>query len=122
MPTMAISNGMAIPKSAANPERSLMVLEKIRTDAKYYNLITYGLEGYHYDLINDGKNMVTPSKTQDASKVQPYAIVDWGWRNKPLMKAVAGGWDGLDKLNDEFSKMSKPDIFSPISMDYVTIL
>ncbi|GGI46433.1 ABC transporter substrate-binding protein [Paenibacillus marchantiophytorum] len=121
MPTMAISNGMAIPKSAANPERSLMVLEKIRTDAKYYNLITYGLEGYHYDLINDGKNIVTPSKTQDASKVQAYTIADWGWRNKPLMKAVAGGWDGLDKLNDEFSKMSKPDIFSPISMDYDSV-
>lgn len=118
MPTMGIANGMAIPKSAANPERSLMVLEKIRTDAKYYNLITYGLEGYHYDLINDGKNIVTPSKTQDAAKVQGYGIADWGWRNKPLMKAGVGGWDGLDKLNEEFSKMSKPDIFSPISMDY----
>ena len=34
-----------------------MVLDKIRTDVKYYNLITYGLEGYHYDLINDGKNI-----------------------------------------------------------------
>ncbi|MEK8132835.1 extracellular solute-binding protein [Paenibacillus filicis] len=118
MPTMAIANGMAIPKSAANPERSLMVLEKIRTDAKYYNLITYGIEGYNYDLINDGKNIATPSKSQDATKVTPYSIADWGWRNKPLMKPTAGGWEGLDKLNEEFAKMSKPDIFSPISMDY----
>lgn len=118
MPTMAIANAMAIPKSAANPERSLMVLEKIRTDPKYYNLITYGIEGYHYDLINDGKNIVTPSKSQDPAKVQGYGIADWGWRIKPLMKAGVGGWDGLDKLNEEFAKISKPDIFSPISMDY----
>jgi putative aldouronate transport system substrate-binding protein len=118
MPTMAIANGMAIPKSAANPERSLMVLDKIRTDPKYYNMITYGLEGIHYDLINDGKNIVTPSKSQDPAKVLAYGISDWGWRYKPLMKVGVGGWDGLDKLNDEFAKINKPDIFSPISMDY----
>ncbi|WP_308637881.1 extracellular solute-binding protein [Paenibacillus silvisoli] len=118
MPTMAIANGMAIPRSAANPERSLMVLDKIRTDPKYYNLITYGIEGYHYDLINDGKNIEMPSKSQDPAKVQAYGIADWGWRNKELMKSGIGGWDGLDKLNEEFSNMTKPDIFSPISMDY----
>jgi putative aldouronate transport system substrate-binding protein len=118
MPTMSIANGMAIPKSAKNPERSLMVLEKIRTDPKYYNLITYGIEGYHYDLINDGKNIVTPSKSQDPSKVTGYGIADWGWRYQPLMKSSEGGWKGIDQFNEEFKNESKPDIFAPISLDY----
>jgi putative aldouronate transport system substrate-binding protein len=43
-----MSNGMAIPASSKNPERALMLLEKMRNDPLYYNLLTYGREGVDY--------------------------------------------------------------------------
>ncbi|RKP54476.1 extracellular solute-binding protein [Cohnella endophytica] len=117
-PNLSINNGMAIPKSAANPERSLMVLDKLRNDPKYFNLMTYGIAGLHYDDLGDGKHIVVPAKGQDPKVVTKYDIASWGWRYEPNMRSEEGGWDGLDKLNEEFKAESKPNIFAPVLMDY----
>lgn len=118
VPNLSINNGMAIPKSAPNPERSLMVLDKLRNDPKYFDLMTYGIEGYHYDKEADGKHIVVPAKGQDPKQVTKYDIASWGWRYEPNMLSEEGAWDGLAALNDEFKSENKPNIFAPILMDY----
>ncbi len=49
----AAQDCMAIPNSSTNPERALMLLEKLKNDESYYMLITYGIEGYNYKLVDD---------------------------------------------------------------------
>lgn len=49
-----IQDAMAVPASSRNKERAVMLLEKFRTDEEYYMLITYGIEGYHYKITQDG--------------------------------------------------------------------
>ncbi|WP_040952261.1 extracellular solute-binding protein [Gorillibacterium massiliense] len=116
-PNLGINNGMAIPKSAANPERSLMVLEKIRSDAKYYNLMTYGIEGRNYAFQADN-SIISPAPGQDPAKVTAYGIASWGWRTTKNEHPSANRWAGEDAMKEEFSKISRPDIFQPILMDY----
>lgn len=118
VPNLSINNGMAIPKNAPNPERSLMVLDKLRNDPKYFDLMTYGIEGLHYDKSADGKHLVIPAKGQDPKAVTKYDIASWGWRYEPNMRSEEGGWAGFDKLNEEFKSQSKPNLFAPILMDY----
>jgi putative aldouronate transport system substrate-binding protein len=119
IPTLPMANAMAIPKSAQNPERSLMVLDKLRNDPTYFRLMTYGIEGTNYSIEADGKTMVTPPTGMTVSKDwKPYDITSWGWRYKPNMLQTKGGWAGMDALNEEFAAESKPNIFDPISMDY----
>jgi putative aldouronate transport system substrate-binding protein len=119
IPTLSINNGMAIPKSSANPERSLMVLDKLRNDPNYFNLMTYGIEGTHYSMLPDGKEYVAPPEgVQVAKDWKKYDIAGWGWRYEPNMLKEAGGWADFDKFNEEFKSYSKPSIFAPIALDY----
>ncbi|MBB3130170.1 putative aldouronate transport system substrate-binding protein [Paenibacillus rhizosphaerae] len=117
VPNLGINNGMAIPKNASNPERSLMVLEKLRNDPAYYNLMTYGIEGRNYKFDDKGA-IISPAPGQDPAKVTSYSIASWGWRYSKNDHPAANRWAGEDKLNEEFKAETKPDIFSPILMDY----
>ncbi|MFF2092814.1 extracellular solute-binding protein [Paenibacillus sp. NPDC058174] len=118
IPTIPIANGMAIPKASTNPERSLMVLDKLRNDPAYFNLMTYGIEGTHWAKGEDDKTIVIPAPGVDLNETPRYDIASWGWRYEPNMKKEKGGWEGLDVLKEEFKPISKPDIFGPISLDY----
>jgi putative aldouronate transport system substrate-binding protein len=122
IPTLPMANAMAVPKSAQNPERSLMVLDKLRNDPTYFRLMTYGIEGTHYSLDADGKTIITPPAGVTVGKDwKNYDIASWGWRYKPNMLATKGGWAGMDALNAEFAAESKPNIFDPITMDYAPV-
>ncbi|BBI35101.1 extracellular solute-binding protein [Cohnella abietis] len=119
MPNLSINNGMAIPKSSNNVERSLMVLDKLRNNPEYFKLLTYGIEGTHYSLESDGKTFQTPPKGTSVSKDwKKYDIASWGWRYEPNMLQEIGAWADLKKFNDEFKAENRPSIFSPILLDY----
>lgn len=48
------SNGTAISKDCKYPERAMKVLELLMTDEELNRLVTYGIEGEHYELDEDG--------------------------------------------------------------------
>jgi len=48
------STGAVIPSTSANPERAMMLLELIYTDAELYQMLVYGIEGTHYTKNTDG--------------------------------------------------------------------
>ncbi|MGN7453975.1 extracellular solute-binding protein [Paenibacillus pasadenensis] len=120
MPTLSVNNAMAVPKSSKNAERSLMALEKIRTDSRYFDLLTYGIQDTHYSLSDDGKLAISPPKGKENDKnFKGYGITSWGWRVTSLAKEQqAGGWTEFPALMEEFKAESKPNIFAPIIMDY----
>lgn len=123
MPNLSVNNAMAIPKNAANPERSLMVLDKLRNDPKYYDLLNYGIEGQQYSIAEDGKHIVTPpANLKDTKDFVPYGIASWGFRIESMERVKqAGGWSGFDALLNEFKSENKPNIFAPVLMDYAPV-
>lgn len=45
----------AISATSKHPEESLKFLELLQTDTELYNIICWGIEGKHYDKLEDGK-------------------------------------------------------------------
>lgn len=43
----------AISKTSANPERAMMLLNLVNTDPELFNLLSYGVEGVHYDKLDE---------------------------------------------------------------------
>lgn len=64
----------AISKNSKNPERALMLLERVNTDKELYRLLAYGIKGKHYD-DSDG----TYKPIQDAG-YNPG--IDWVFGNQ----------------------------------------
>jgi len=83
--TSAVQDAMAVGAHAANPERALMLLEKLRTDESYYDLFTYGREGVDYTLTSDGKLQAT-----DVNVFAPEGYCSWGVKDPEFYKVQAG--------------------------------
>lgn len=43
----------AIPATSKNPERAMMFLELVNNNKELYNLLCYGIEGQHYEKLDD---------------------------------------------------------------------
>lgn len=121
VPNLASNNGMAVPKSSVHAERTLLVLDKLRNDPAYFDLMTYGMEGVHYALAPDGKYIILPTPAGDSGKPQIYGISSWGWWYAPNMRGVQGAWPELDRLNAEFQAESKPNVYEAIPLDYAPV-
>ncbi|MFV0504270.1 MAG: extracellular solute-binding protein [Lachnospirales bacterium] len=50
----ALQDAMAIPVTAENPERALMLLERLRTDRDTYDIFTYGIPNEQSIIHEDG--------------------------------------------------------------------
>lgn len=44
----------AITATSENPERAMQVLNLVNTDAEIFNMLAYGLEGVHWEKLEDG--------------------------------------------------------------------
>lgn len=93
----ANQDAMAIPVSSKNPERALMLLEKIKNDEKYYMILTYGIEGYNYELAENGKI----SFLNDTYGNEPGT---WGFRDEKYYKNNAVLSDSALALRDELAE------------------
>lgn len=76
-----MSDMTAIPYTSKNPERALMVLEKLCTDPEYYKLLNYGIEGVHYTL-EDGN--YTAILDADGTCGYDANAFDWAMSNPDL--------------------------------------
>lgn len=50
--TMATNSVLSISSKSSSPETAIKLLEKLHTDSRYYFLLTYGVEGVHYEMID----------------------------------------------------------------------
>ncbi len=69
------TGGMAVPYSAENPERAMMVLDALYANAELYQLLIYGIEGEHYTDNGDG-TVTTPYGSQGTAE-DAYGL--WKW-------------------------------------------
>lgn len=54
----ALGTMTAISKTSKNPERAAMFIELLNTNKELYRLISYGIEGKHYKLIDKDKDVI----------------------------------------------------------------
>ena len=102
-----ISNGMSVNANSKNPERSLMLLELLRNDKRYFNLTTYGIKGKHYELTADGKITLPAGLDAADNGFPPDAASPWGWRVDKFLKAYANGYPKYNEIRIGLQKQSK---------------
>jgi putative aldouronate transport system substrate-binding protein len=108
---MGVDNSTVISTNSANPERSLMVIEKFMTDESYYNLIQYGIEGKQY-IIEDGIKKNPPGFDE---KKEGGGFSAWSLRNdkfvvpsdteNPIRNTLYAEWDKV-AINDPYNGFS----------------
>ena len=86
-----ISDGIAIPNSAANPERAMMALDLIMEDESYNYLMSFGIPGKNYVVTSDDK-IGLPEGVTAANNEYPLYGAGWWFCNRDLWKPFAT-WD-----------------------------
>lgn len=111
-PQSYIQDAMAIPTTAKNPERALMLLDKLRNDESYYDLMTYGIKGKHYDITSDGllKPLDQAGFTQDQ-----YCA--WGFRSTDFRKDLEGSPATLKQVRSDIKATAKENIYTSFNMN-----
>ncbi len=115
--TPSVRNGMAIPLSAKNPERALMYLDKLRSDARYYNLTNYGILGQHYTL--DAKGNYVASSDNKGFGYQ--AMQPWGWHVTAMELPTLGDWAGYAEIYARLDKIVKVNKYATFIFDRTMI-
>jgi putative aldouronate transport system substrate-binding protein len=81
--TLYIRDGVSILAGSKNPERTLMLIDLLKRDERYYDLTYYGIEGVHYELDADPKYYI---ELPDAGNWPAAAFCPWGWLNAEINK------------------------------------
>lgn len=115
VPNYATENGVCIPISSENPERALMLLEKLVLDKEYNRLIEYGIEGTHYTVSEDG--YYVPVGDAANSGYPSEGANMWCLRNPEFMLYPEASGPVIRKWLDEFSTYTYPNIFAGFGED-----
>lgn len=78
------NNGVAINAASKNPERAMMAINMLMTDKECYDLAAYGIEGVHYEAIDDDKYR----PLEDADRFPANQSCNWGWNNENLKRKL----------------------------------
>lgn len=93
----------AICRTSKNPERAMMVLELLNTDVEFYNLISKGIEGRHWEWVDKEKKLIKPGPNN--ADYNPNT--DWEFGNQfnayyiDPEQAEQNVWEATRKLNNE---------------------
>jgi len=79
----------SFPVTSRNPERALMILDKLMTDKDYYLLSQYGIEDLTYEINEDG----FLSYDNIDQTVHNFNLNMWAMRNTDLALEQARLWD-----------------------------
>ncbi len=91
----------AIGRNSKNPELAFKLLELINTDEELYNLITFGVEGKHYEKLENGKIKIIADGGYAAN-------AGWKFGNQynayVLDNQPDDVWEQTEKFNNEAKK------------------
>lgn len=106
-----IQDCMVIPTSSEHPERALMLLDKLRTDERYYNLLTYGVEGVDFTKNDDGTFTAI-----DMNSFTPEPGT-WGFRTKEYFMNADTYPADIDDRRAELESQVVSNMFRGFNMD-----
>ena len=117
-----MQDAMAVPVTSKHPERALMVLEKLRQDESYYALLTWGIEGEHYELMDDGTIKIM---NQDDYMFENGT---WGFRDDKFHRLQYGAPANAQQVKDDIAANATENIFKsyvintePIKNEYAAV-
>lgn len=90
----------AVSKTSKHPTEALKVIELVNTDSELYNILSYGIEGKHYNLNKEGKIVYVPD-----SGYSPKA--PWKFGNQFNALLEEGQDDNVWKETEALNKSSK---------------
>ena len=98
------SNMTVVSNTSENPERAVMLLELMNTNAELYNIIVFGLEGQHYEKVAEDRIETT--------NTDGYSGMAWMMGNQFNAYKLPGQaddvWEETIKLNEE--ALASPDL------------
>jgi putative aldouronate transport system substrate-binding protein len=104
------ADGMAVPVSSKNADRAFMLLDKLKNDREYYELIQMGIEGKHWTKIDD----VNWKEGPEYEKFGANANGQWGLNNSKFKRVKEGAFPAeaeLDAIWKEKVVHPKVEIF-----------
>ncbi len=118
-----MQDGMAIPVSSDNPERALMLLELLRNDRRYYDLMSYGIEDVHYTFNNEGKMVAL-----DVDGFQADTYCSWGFRDQEMQYDMAAYTDEYYEVQQQIEASAVSNVYTmfkleiePIKLEYEAV-
>jgi putative aldouronate transport system substrate-binding protein len=111
----ATQNGFVVPITSGNPERAIMVLEKLTLDKEYHLLSQYGIEGTHYNV--DANGYYETIGDQVSSGFPREALRLWATRNEEFMLYTPTTGPLTKEINAQLREKSQPDIWSGFTVD-----
>lgn len=94
--TSNITTLTAISRTSKNPERAMMLIELVNKDRELYNLLSFGLEGKHYEKLDENTVRVNPAGG--------YTAPNWVFGNVFNGYLIEGQapdtWEVTRKLNE----------------------
>ncbi|WP_339316670.1 ABC transporter substrate-binding protein [Paenibacillus sp. FSL R10-2734] len=106
-------DGMAVADSSENKERAFMLLDKMKFDRKYNELLRLGIEGKHWEPVGDDK--WKPGPEQDK-----YAFGSggtWGFKNEEFERISVDVPQISVDIDDEWEKFVIQNITSGFRLD-----
>lgn len=88
---------LAISRTSKNPEKAIKLIELVNTDKDFYNLLVFGIEGRHYDRVDENRISV-PEDTK-------YTMGSDAWQFGSQFNAYyidgqeVGIWAETDRIN-----------------------
>lgn len=103
--TNASSNtgSFGITTQCKHPEEAIQFLDLLFTDSEIVNLLTYGIEGIHYEVLEDGTVGLPEGITAETSGYHP--TIGWYFPNQFLSYVSQGDspdlWDQMEEFISE---------------------
>ncbi|HLZ57404.1 MAG TPA: ABC transporter substrate-binding protein [Ktedonosporobacter sp.] len=99
--TVATMNGIC--RTSAHPDVAMKILELLNTDQQVYRLITHGIEGKHYVVVDKDKGVIGFPPGVDASTDGYNPDTPWMFGNLfnsyYNLPSIVGAWDTMKQIN-----------------------
>lgn len=105
---------MAVTRTAENPDRALMLIDKLQTNKDYYLLTQYGIKGLNYNLTTDGK---LSYDNVDLTKHQFGFFPSSAFVNSSLALDNSDAWPDYDSSIKALQKMTVTDPLDGFVLD-----
>lgn len=101
------STGLAVSVASKNPERSVMLIDKFFESEDYWNMLSYGIKGTHWEPTDDGKIQLPAGKPADG--YSQFQNCPWGYGDfQGFHKASKSEWPKMAEYEKMMFENAKP--------------
>lgn len=92
-----------VPHNSEQPERAVEVLNEIYTNPELANILINGIEGTHYQVVDEEKGIVNFPEGVNTSNTG-YTSLPWAWPNETISYVWEGNPEDIWEQTQEFNK------------------